>query len=77
MTPTAKGVNIMAKFQLGDTVKIRKEWKDKPDENYTYRVVNVNDHTNRYYIECLDIIVFGNSHPQELVSEEMIEKVED
>ena len=65
----------MAKFKLGDIVKIRKEWKDRPDEDYTYRVVNVNDFTNRYYIECLDIIVLGNLHPQELVSEEMIEPV--
>ena len=66
----------MAKFKLGDIVKIRDEWKDRPDEDYTYRVVNVNDYTNRYYIECLDMPGFEKIHPQWLVSAEMIEGVE-
>lgn len=65
----------MAKFKLGDIVRIRDEWKDSPAENYTYRVVNVNECTKRYYIECLDLPGFEKIHPQELVSEEMIELV--
>lgn len=63
----------MAKFNIGELVRIRKEWANNPKElTNTYRIVNVNDVTNRYYIEMVDCAL--PFVPQELVSEEVIEK---
>jgi hypothetical protein len=61
----------MATFKKGDLVRIRKEWKDNPNDNHTYIVDNVNEVTNRYYITAIDT---GMAlPPQELVTGEMIE----
>lgn len=63
----------MAEFNLGDIVRIRPEWADRPEEcSILYRVVNVNEATGRYYIEEVNSrLVLA---PQELVAGYMIEK---
>ena len=61
-------------FKVGDIVKIREEWTNKPEElDRIYEVVNVNEVTSRCIIECQN----SGMHlaPQELVGENMIELV--
>ena len=60
-------------FQIGDTVRIRPEWRDHPEgKEISYVVIDVNEYTKRCIIQALDT---GMSiAPSEVVSFEMIEK---
>jgi hypothetical protein len=61
-------------FKIGDQVHIKPEWCDHPkEEAYIFTVVNVNEVTERCYIE---IVLEGMSLPvNTLVSFDMIEKI--
>ena len=63
-------------FQRGDVVRIRPEWRDRPEEReITYMVADVNEVTKLCIILALDT---GMSiAPSEVVSFEMIEKKEE
>lgn len=60
-------------FAIGDLVRIKAEWRNPNETDSTFKVVNVNDYTERCYIELLDSGL--PLPPQELVSFEMIEKI--
>ena len=62
-------------FKIGDTVRIRPEWRDHPEKpGFSYVVVNVNEITKRCIIQAEGT---GMSiAPQETVAFDMIEKEE-
>ena len=61
-------------FEIGDLVRIRPEWCDRPEEsNRTHIVVSVNEITKRCIIEALDTGL--PLAPQEVVGFEMIKKI--
>jgi len=41
-------------FKVGDKVKIVEEWKNSPNDNFTYRVVEPEEHTDRVSIMAID-----------------------
>ena len=61
-------------FEIGNRVRIKPEWRDRPDEHErVYTVVAVNDKTQRCFIRLSKCgLPFV---PTELVSFEMIEKI--
>ena len=60
-------------FKVGDLVRIKSEYRDIDERDILYRVVDVNNATNRCYIEP----EFSELPipPQELVDFEMIQAV--
>lgn len=61
-------------FKVGDLVRIRREWRGGNETDILYRVVSVNEATERCYIEP----EFSSLplKPQELVGFEMIKKAD-
>lgn len=61
-------------FKIGDLVRIRHEWRNVNETDILYRVVSINEVTERCYIEP----EFSSLplKPQELVGFEMIKKAD-
>ena len=60
-------------FSVGDLVRIKEARRAPHESDMVFRIVNVNDYTERCYIELLDSGLL--LPPQELVSFDMIEKI--